>query len=413
MPENSNISPVKVLWLVGLGTALSLIGDASLYAVLPTHATDAGITLTGVGIMLSANRFIRLVLNGPAGMAYDRWPRRPLFIAALFIGACSTAFYALTTGFWPLLFGRLLWGLAWAGIWVGGNTILVDISRHDNRGRWVGAYQISFFMGTSSGSIAGGFLTDWVGYHSTMGIGACLTFAGAVVVMLFLPETSHFRETALDLNADPLPAFSSKRVRYPEWVSSFALLGVTRLAVAGILMPTLGLFLLDIMGRNVQVAGFTMGVASATGVGLGITYLVSMISAPVMGRFSDQKDNRWKAAAAGMAPGIAGFGLLAFGSPLLALIGLPLAAFTNGSNQGLSTAIVGDLSGRHQRGRKMGLLFTIGDFAAAVGPPFAYAFMPHFGLKGIYFLNGALLALLTLAAWRLGLSSQKPLGVIR
>ena len=163
MSKDLPISPWRVLVPVGLGTGLSLMGDASLYAVLPTHVTEAGVPLATVGILLSANRFIRLVLNVPAGMAYDRWLRRPLFVAALFIGAASTAIYAFTQGFWPLLFGRLLWGLAWVGIWVGGNTIILDISRQDNRGRWVGAYQIAFFLGASGGAILGGLLTDWLG----------------------------------------------------------------------------------------------------------------------------------------------------------------------------------------------------------------------------------------------------------
>ncbi len=89
--QPSKIDPGKVLLPLGLGTALSLMGDATLYTVLPTHAAEAGIALAAVGIILSANRFIRLFLNGPAGYAYDRSPRRRLFIPALFIGALSTA----------------------------------------------------------------------------------------------------------------------------------------------------------------------------------------------------------------------------------------------------------------------------------------------------------------------------------
>ena len=193
MAQNLPISPWRVLVPVGLGTGLSLMGDSSLYTVLPTHVAEAGVPLATVGILLSANRFIRLVLNVPAGMAYDRWPRRPLFVAALFIGAASTAIYALTQGFWPLFIGRLLWGLAWVGIWVGGNTIILDLSRQDNRGRWVGVYQISFFLGASGGAILGGLLTDWLGYHQAMGFGASLTLLGAIVALLFLPETRGFR----------------------------------------------------------------------------------------------------------------------------------------------------------------------------------------------------------------------------
>lgn len=106
----TKIPPAKVLFPLGLGTALSLMGDATLYTVLPTHTAEAGIALGGVGIILGVNRVVRVFLNGPAGLAYDHWPRRRLFVPALFIGALSTAVYATTRGFWPLLVGRLLWG---------------------------------------------------------------------------------------------------------------------------------------------------------------------------------------------------------------------------------------------------------------------------------------------------------------
>lgn len=123
--RETSIHPRQVLFPLGLGTALSLMGDGTLYTVLPTHTADAGIALSSVGIILGINRAVRLLLNGPAGLAYDRFPRRWLFVPALFIGAISTAVYAATHGFWPLLVGRLLWGLAWSGIWVGGATVIL------------------------------------------------------------------------------------------------------------------------------------------------------------------------------------------------------------------------------------------------------------------------------------------------
>ena len=79
------VTPARVLFPLGLGTALSLMGDATLYTVLPTHTADAGIALVQVGIILSANRIVRLFLNGPIGMAYDRSLRRRLFVPALFV----------------------------------------------------------------------------------------------------------------------------------------------------------------------------------------------------------------------------------------------------------------------------------------------------------------------------------------
>ena len=151
------VHPGKVLFPLALGTALSLVGDTTLYAVLPTHTAEAGIALGSVGIILSANRVVRVFLSGPAGLVYDRYPRRRLFVPALFVGALSTAVYAATRGFWPFLAGRLLWGLAWSGIWVGGATVILDVTTVRDRGRWTGLYQIWYFLGAGLGAFAAGW----------------------------------------------------------------------------------------------------------------------------------------------------------------------------------------------------------------------------------------------------------------
>jgi MFS family permease len=399
MTKDLTSFPWQVLLPVGLGTGLSLIGDASLYAVLPTHTVEAGVTLASIGILLSANRFIRLALNGPAGLLYDRYPRRYLFVPALFIGAFSTALYALTQGFWPLLIGRLLWGLAWAGIWVGGNTIILDICRSHNRGRWVGIYQISFFLGASSGSILGGFLTDWLGYHWAMGIGASLTLIGAIIALLFLPETRTLRQTGKPIESMPTELSSlSKSNRQAELVSAISLMGVNRLVLAGILHPTFGLFLSEKMGDSVETATFTIGITSLTGLALGASGLISMLAAPFMGGLSDRLGSRWQAAAGGLIPALAGFTLLAFGAPLTYFLAIPLTAISGGSNQGLATALVGDLSTERQRGRWMGVLFTVGDLTSAIGPPLAYTLIPSLGLATIYFMSMGVIGLMFLAA---------------
>ena len=215
--KRSKIDPAKVLLPLGLGTALSLMGDATMYTVLPTHAAEAGIPLAAVGIILSANRVIRLFLNRPTGSAYDRSFRRRLFLPALLIGAISTAIYAATVGFWPLLAGRLLWGLAWSGIWVGGATIILDVTKDSDRGRWTGWYQTWFFLGTTLGAVLGGWLTDLWGYSTAMWIGAAVTAMGAVFAFFTLPETRPAEEEDSQVPTD----------NYPEkWKPDFEFYGV-------------------------------------------------------------------------------------------------------------------------------------------------------------------------------------------
>jgi MFS family permease len=403
-------SPLRAILPVGIGTCLSLMGDASLYAVLPTHTMQAGVAVASVGILLSANRFVRLALNGPAGAAYDRWPRRWLFVAALFVGACSTAIYGFTQGFAPLLVGRLLWGLAWSGIWVGGNTIVLDVTDDATRGRWVGIYQVAFFLGSSGGSLLGGFLTDRLGYHNAMIVGAGLTLAGAIVALLLLPETRGARHQESEFMAHPHHAPDTlSRAHRIEFSSAVALYGANRLALAGILQSTFGLFLLDQMGQQVQVAGQSLGVATLTGLGLGLSTLISMTSAPIVGHLSDRTGNRWKVAAGGLVPGVAGFSLLALASPLVVPLAIPLTAIAGGSNQGLATALIGDLGNVGRQSRQLGVLFTVGDLASAIGPPLAYALIPWVGVKNVYLVSAAVFAAVFLLTLRRATHQPRPM----
>ncbi|HEX2059491.1 MAG TPA: MFS transporter, partial [Thermoanaerobaculia bacterium] len=54
--------------LASIVLALALLGDSLLYAVLPLHAATFGISLAWVGVLLSANRIVRL-------FAYPLLPR--------------------------------------------------------------------------------------------------------------------------------------------------------------------------------------------------------------------------------------------------------------------------------------------------------------------------------------------------
>ena len=378
-----------------------------MYTVLPTHTTEAGITVAAVGILLSANRWIRLALNGPMGIIYDRWNRRPFFVASLFVGALSTAFYAFTNGFWPLLMGRLLWGLSWAGIWVGGNTIILDITQVENRGRWMGFYQIAFFLGAASGSVLGGTLTDLVGYHNTMKILAGMTLLGAMIALILLPETrgailppqsnNTEKDDVLDASA-PLPR--------TQLISATALYGVNRIVMAGMLTSTLGLYLLEIFGDTIHIRDQSYGIATITGIGLGSATLISMFSAPISGTISDRIQNRWRTALGGLVPGIAGLSLLAFGAPLTIVMGIPLIAATSGSNQGLSTTLIGELGQVDRRGRRLGVLFTVGDLMSAIGPLLAYALIPVIQLRGVYILGASLYASMFLVTLWLSIKSS-------
>ena len=380
------IDPAKVLLPLGLGTALSLMGDATLYTVLPTHAEEAGINLAAVGIILSANRFIRLFLNRPTGIAYDRSLRRRLFIPALLIGALSTAIYAASSGFWPLLAGRLLWGLAWSGIWVGGTTIILDVSHDQDRGRWTGLYQTWFFLGAALGAIAGGWLTDIWGYTAAMWVGAAITAFGAFFALFTLPET----RPKNDRNGHNPDANSEEKWRPNfEFNSVITLNGINRFVTAGVIAATLALLVQDQLPKT----NLIFGVATVTGILLGLRTILSMFSASLSGVLTDRLGSRWGIMIGVLLIGAIGMLLLNSPNPIVILIGICFSAVAGGSIQTLMTTRTGDLVAQAQRGKAIGNLHTAGDLGSALGPITAYALLGTLTLNGLFLMCALLFSL--------------------
>ena len=380
------INPAKVLLPLGLGTALSLMGDATLYTVLPTHTEQAEISLAAVGIILSANRFIRLILNRPTGIAYDKSLRRRLFIPALLIGALSTAIYAATKGFWPLLAGRLLWGLAWSGIWIGGTTIILDVSQHKDRGRWTGLYQTWFFLGAAMGAIIGGWLTDMWGYSTAMWIGALITTTGAIFAFFRLPETKseYDQNNENDITqpaGDWRPGF--------EFYSVITLNGINRYISAGVIAATLAL----LVQNQLPQSNLVIGVATVTGILLGLRTILSMFSAPLSGALSDRNKNRWGVTIGAFLIGAIGMLLLSSTVPVMILVGICFGAVAGGSIQALMTTRTGDLVDQVHRGRAIGNLHTAGDLGSALGPITAYALLSWMSLNGLFLICAVLFCL--------------------
>jgi MFS family permease len=378
-------TPAQVLLPLGLGTALSLMGDATMYAVLPTHTAEAGIPLSAVGLMLGVNRAVRVFLNGPSGAAYDRSSRRRIFIPALIIGACSTLLYALVRGVWPLLIARMLWGLAWSGIWVGGATMVLDVTDRANRGRWSGIYQTWFFLGAGLGSFAGGLLTDLLGYVAAMLVGAGVTGIGALAALLWLPETRGEARAPTPTSQDaPHPTLRRNRAL---WVA-VGLRGLNRFVTAGVVSATLGLIVQGWLGD----VSWAVGAATVTGALMAGRTLVAMVAAPAAGAISDRVGSRWGTAAGALLLGALGMVLAVAESMVGLLAGVVLISVAMSGVQALSNALTGDLVSEAQRGRAIALLHTAGDVGSAIAPPLAYWLLEPLGLSAIYMFCAGLFA---------------------
>jgi len=394
----------RALFVIGLGVAVSLLGDLTLYVVLPTHTRAAGIALADVGLMLSANRLIRIVINGPAGMLIERLPRRRMLVPALFLGALSSLLYTVP-GFWPLLIGRLLWGTAWAGVWLGASTMVLDLAPPERRGRYIGRLQAWFFIGSGGSALIGGVLTDWLGYAPALRVCSLLTLGAAVLWLLALPETRPIkpsRPAGARASANPgaAPQAASWRASTLPLATAVALLGVNWLIFIGFLGATLPLLLEQRIGDTIVLIGLLIPLASFTGGLSAANQVLGLIASPLSGWLSDRTGNRWALAVGALALGTGALALTAVGYGVLVVLATMLGAVATSVLQTQVMTLAGDYAPQGQQGRILGILNTVGDIGSAAGPLLAYALLPLIDLSGIFWLAAGLIALfLPWTAW--------------
>lgn len=391
-----SVTPARVLMPLGLAVCLSLFGDLTLYAVLVTQLDVVGLSLGAVGVMLGVNRLIRIPGNPVAGILFDRWGRRRMFVAGMLLGVISTASYGLVRGFWPFLAGRLAWGIAWTLINVGGLTMVLDVSTPADRGRWMGVYNAWAQVGLALGPVVGGFLVDGLGFRQAMFLCAGATAVGLAVAVALLPETSRFAESGGPAGASEASTWyrgwgSLWRERLQAFLRSnrglivaASLYLIMRFAGTGVVLSTISLLLQQRFGERVFLGTFTLGVASAGGLLLGLRSVLAGTVGPVAGHLSDAH-GRWPAITISLILGIVGFGLLAYATSMwLVVLGVAVSAASGGTALAALAALVGDLAPAGRQGRVIGVYATAGDIGSTAGPFLAFALLSAVDLKWVY-----------------------------
>ena len=396
---SQRLSTMRVLVPLGIGTALSLLGDSTLYTVLPNPeiAAQAGLTLTLVGLLLGANRLARLIFNPTAGVLYDRLPRRGLLIGSLCIGSVSTAMYASSTGFVPLLIGRILWGAAWSGIWIGGNSVVLDIADENNRGFLSGQYQTWFFIGVGITAFLGGLFTDAFGFQGGLWLSTILSALAAFMWFIFLPETKPARQPSLSPPHHP----HDKTFPWQIVVSTSVPVIAVRFIHAGVMASTTILWLGGFIGDQLTLGAFLVPIATITGLVVVLRTATSIVGGPLVGMSSDKLGNRWVVIAVIMALGVAGTWMMSGQLFSLAILGALIASISGGGVQSLVPAIVGDQVRQAQHGRVLSAIYSLGDIGSALGPPLALWLMDKISISSLYrFCAGLFLVVLLFALWR-------------
>lgn len=373
-------------WVVAVSCAVaaSILGDSLLYAVLPTIYEDLGLQAFMVGILLSANRFVRLFTNSLAGWTMARRGVRGPFVIAVFVAALTTALYASELGFAVFLVARLGWGLCWSYLRLGGFLAALEASDNRNRGYYLGFFNGVTRFGSFIAALLGGFMTDLIGFTTTVLAFAALTVIGGLGVLRERPpqvSTDHVQATAAPAVPEPAPVDDDTPRQL--WVVYVTVL-LQAMAVQGLITSTLGSWLQSNFGDDITLTFVTLGVASLTGLLLSVHFLSEFLWGPLAGHLSDRLGRvRLLLIAGGIEiAGLVGLALAPGIWPvILVSIGLFLAAT---AVKVTLDALAGDLAPPERRSQTMSTYATWSDLGSAAGPLVGWIIGIGLGLNWMY-----------------------------
>jgi len=397
--------PRSVL-LVSLVVGFCLFGDSLLYSVLPANVPSFGLKVGYVGLILSANRYIRLISNTWAAWVYDRIGLRVPLTMAVLGTVISTATYGISRGFWPLLFARILWGICFSFLRLGGLLTVLDESTDRNRGMLIGVFNSVWRTGSLIGVVLGSMLTDIIGHRTSFLLFSVASAFGLLLVPMLSgarispPQSSATESVQLPLKSSNTSSVGSNWQRL-FWrltvadlpVASYnvrlplLIVGLTKFAngfaAQGLVGATLGFYLRSHLGDETQLGGIALGVTTVTGLLLGGRFLTDLM-AVFLGHMSDRLGRQFMVYVA-TPTSIVMLLILAY-SPLeaISIAALPLLFLAGTAISVSLDASAGDLAPSSCRAQVLGRYTTWSDLGSASGPLLGFAVVSAIGLSTLY-----------------------------
>ncbi len=169
--------------LPGLVIAVASIGDTLLYAVLPLYHQDFGVSLAMVGVLLSLNRWIRLLANSGVAAIGERVGPHTLMVVAAAGSAISTTLYGLAENEAVQVAARMLWGVSFASLNL--STLAYAVSDRANAGKRVGASRAALGIVQAMSLIGGAWIVLHAGPRTVFLIygGLTLVSLGAALLL--------------------------------------------------------------------------------------------------------------------------------------------------------------------------------------------------------------------------------------
>jgi DHA1 family inner membrane transport protein len=226
-------------------------------------ASQFGVSLFEVGLLLAANRLIRIIGYGFVARFYARRGDRPTDTLAVIASAIAALGYATLSGVWLLLPFRLLWGLAFAALNI--STLAMATAEANGAARRNGRSRATIAIGPTVALPLAALLAEQL----QLGPRA-IFFALSAVALLGLIATRR-------LPAVPHPIATTRKLQLPTSLDVWSFLeGFTLDGLFGI-----GL---GYLGKDLMPGGAVMAAALL----MALRYFCEIVLSPIGGQMAER-----------------------------------------------------------------------------------------------------------------------------
>ncbi|RXH22563.1 MULTISPECIES: MFS transporter [Bradyrhizobium] len=164
------------------------LNDGMSWGIFPLFFASFGLAIDRIGILKAVYPATWGILQVATGPLSDRWGRKGLIVAGMWVQAAGLFLTGATTHFEWWLVGSLLLGLGTAMVYPSLIAAVSDASHPSWRARSLSVYRFWRDLGYAIGALSAGLIADRFGLSAAIASIAALTFLSGAVVAVFMRE---------------------------------------------------------------------------------------------------------------------------------------------------------------------------------------------------------------------------------
>ncbi len=188
-PNQTKPTPffTKPLIIIYLTVFIDLVGFGIVIPLLPFYGETFNASPFQVGLLFAVYSAMQFLFSPLLGALSDKYGRRPVLFLSLIGSGIGYLVIGYATVLWVVFAGRIIAGITGGNISTA-QAYIADVTTTENRAKGMGLFGAMFGLGFIFGPAIAGILSRY-GVHAPFLFASVLTFANALALYFFLPET--------------------------------------------------------------------------------------------------------------------------------------------------------------------------------------------------------------------------------